>query len=851
MNKKINKPIKQDSGITVIMLIITIIIIIIISVVVVSAITGEDGIINMAISSSTRYKRTENKEYNKLLQAQADAYVGLSTLENQNINYVESTARLMNPDRGFYYPCNINGTSTGFNYAQINNAIGQAKAENKTLIHLRIDISKLSGRANGNKDLNLSKADKEDLNSVFDLLRTNKLKAIVRIAYDFDGVENKEPDKIETILKHIEQFKEVFEKNKDVITVVETGFIGIWGEMHTSKYANPNDTSKVIKALLKSVPDTITVNARTLDMYRNIYGSHPITESIAYDGSDQSRLGMFNDGYLGDETDLGSYKNREVDLKFLESHAKYTIFGGEAVAPDNKYNDIENAQKEMFRTHTTYLNYMWNTAITQDKWGNTTYNGDNEVYKGKTAQKYIEDHLGYRFVLKKSRMSKDVKQGEKLAISINIENTGFGNVVNDKKVQLILKSNTDAYKVDTNVDVREWDSNKTTTKNMVFTIPGDIVEGEWEVYLKIADYDNEQYVIQFANDGIFDQNLNANYIGMFNVVKNENAPNVGLKQEYAEFEGGSNKETVASEYKIKLDGKITNASEWKDENILYQSNDDKQSKLYVMTDEKYLYLYIQDQYTTSKKIPLAIHIKFATKDSVQKDDYKYSIENEHLYRGNLFVSDYEHIGTVKMKKTDGYEYIIPLKDIGIQEYEDLSYIWVRMLDATTSSWTEIYNYTGTIKKKGEIAITVDGNGDEWTQEQLVAEKDGIKVYYCEKENYGYLYCSPVDKSVYQNALVKYGVQGECYSIAYSSGRWNGTWSANDVSKDELYPWAGNATLKENVAESFSEQGDNGIEYQMRLNALDTTKDYTKIKLELFKGGYGGWPNFTIEFERKK
>ena len=64
MNKKINKPIKQDSGITVIMLIITIIIIIIISVVVVSAITGEDGIINMAISSSTRYKRTENKEYN-------------------------------------------------------------------------------------------------------------------------------------------------------------------------------------------------------------------------------------------------------------------------------------------------------------------------------------------------------------------------------------------------------------------------------------------------------------------------------------------------------------------------------------------------------------------------------------------------------------------------------------------------------------------------------------------------------------------------------------------------------------------------------------------------------------------
>lgn len=851
MNKKVKRQTNKDSGITVIMLIITIIIIIIISVVVIRAITGENGILNMAISSTSTYKRTENKEYNRILQAQADAYVGTSDLETQNINYTESLNLLKNPDRGFYYPCNIEGTSTGFDYSQVNSAIGQAKADNKTLLHLRIDISKLSGRANGKKDLQLSKVDKEDINKAFDLVRTNKLKAIVRIAYDFDGNANKEPDTLNAILKHIQQFREIFETNKDVITVVETGFIGIWGEMHTSDYSNPNDTGKIIQTLLKNVPDTITVNARTLDMYRNLYGSKPITESIAYDGSDKARLGMFNDGYLGSESDLGTYRNREEDLRFLETHARYTIFGGEAVAPDNQYNDINYAQKEMFRTHTTYLNYVWNTAITQDKWVNSIYNGNNEVYKGKTAQKYIEDHLGYRFVLRKSKMSKEVKQGEKLAISINVENTGFGNVVNEKKVQLILKSNTEAYKVDTNVDVREWDSNKTTTKNIVFTIPGDIVEGEWEVYLKIVDSDNEQYVIEFANDGIWDESLQANYIGMFNVIKNDKAPNVGLKQEYAEFVGETTKESITSEYKIKLDGKITNASEWKDENIIYQSDNENKSKLYAMTDEKYLYLYVEDQYTKAKDSKIAIHIKFATKDSVQKDDYKYSIENSQLYKGNLFVSEYENIGSVKMKEVEGYEYIIPLNDIGVEKYEDLNNIWVRILDASNAAWTEIYNYTATIKKQGEVTIKVDGKGDEWTDSQLVAEKEGIKVYYHEKENYGYLYCTPIDKDIYKYALVKYGTQDECYSIAYSSGHWNGTWEANDVTKDELFPWSGNASLKENVSDSFSEQGENGIEFQMKLNVLDTSKNYTKMKLELFTGGYGGAPNFAIEFERKK
>lgn len=453
-----------------------------------------------------------------VLQVNTDLPIDMSGVVEQDINYNESTARLMNPDRGFCYPALIYGTSNGFNYSQVGNAVSEARKNEMSLIHLRIDISKLSGRANGDKDLDLSDEDISDINKAFDLIRHYNMKSIVRVSYDYEGVANKEPDTLDAILQHIEQFKPIFETNKDVITVIEAGFIGTWGEMHSSEYANYQDICTIISALLESVPSTITVNVRTLYSYMILFGTVPVDENTAYNGSAQSRVGLYNDGYLGNESDLGTYHNREEALKFLESHAKYTIFGGETAGIDNKYNDIENVQ-EMFRTHTTYLNYVWHADIVQDKWGSKTYTGSNSVYHGQTAQKYIEDHLGYRFVLKQSEISQNVKPGEMVSIIIKVENTGFGNVVNSKNATLVLKKGIEYGIVNTNIDVRKWDSSKTTTEEMVFTIPSDIKVGEWKVYLKITDIDNEKYAIQFANDEIWENFISANYIGKFTVAE--------------------------------------------------------------------------------------------------------------------------------------------------------------------------------------------------------------------------------------------------------------------------------------------------------------------------------------------
>ena len=48
------------------------------------------------------------------------------------------------------------------------------------------------------------------------------------------GNTGKEPKSFETIKKHIEQLFPFFDNNKDIISTVETGFLGPWGEMHSA-----------------------------------------------------------------------------------------------------------------------------------------------------------------------------------------------------------------------------------------------------------------------------------------------------------------------------------------------------------------------------------------------------------------------------------------------------------------------------------------------------------------------------------------------------------------------------------------------------------------------------------------
>ena len=48
-------------------------------------------------------------------------------------------------------------------------------------------------------------------------------------------------------------------------------------------------------------------------------------------GTNEYRVGVFNDGYLGSYDDRGTFRNRTKEVTWLENQAKHTLYGGEIV----------------------------------------------------------------------------------------------------------------------------------------------------------------------------------------------------------------------------------------------------------------------------------------------------------------------------------------------------------------------------------------------------------------------------------------------------------------------------------------------------------------------------------------
>jgi len=374
----------------------------------------------------------------------------------------------------------------------------------------------------------------ESFEQTLKLIKSNGGTAIIRFAYTFEGEKNKEPS-MEMLLIHIRQLCPIITRNQEVISYIELGFFGPWGEMHSSDICTQENVKKALDTMLENTPKNIKIGVRQPQYYAYWAGIErsKINENITTPETTSYRIGLYNDGYLGSESDLGTFKNREVEIQWLEKQALHTLYGGEVVAnyaQGTPLNTVKYMSEEAFRTHTSYLNGIYNDKVI-DSWKSEKYDGTDELYKGQTGYTYIANHLGYRFVLRKSSISETIKQNEKLSIELNIENVGFGNLVNNKIATLILSKDDKIYEIKTNLDATKLNSKEITKIKFDIELPDGIETGNWNVYLRISQYgniknDNNYLCIRFANNGdIWNKTLGANYIGKINIQEKENIAN--------------------------------------------------------------------------------------------------------------------------------------------------------------------------------------------------------------------------------------------------------------------------------------------------------------------------------------
>lgn len=425
----------------------------------------------------------------------------------QKLDYSEITDDIINPDQGFYRTSGVkikrDGTAT----------LSCAHNADTQVFHLRVDISDLSGKVNGVHDYEIEQSALDKLDEALDSYKVRSQNVIIRFCYDpgYSGKADMEAD-VSMILTHIRQLSKVLNKYQITLTAIEAGLIGPWGEMHTSKLANKDTFNKIIDAWLKYT-DEIPILVRTPAIIYNYLGITVNDIETATIPEHAYRLGLFNDGYLGSGSDLGTYTNREKETQFLSKQTAHLPYGGEVTVPDSTWHDIDKCLPEMFLMNLSYLNYEWNTYVVQTKWKETFYTrecGNDELWYGKTAFDYIKNHLGYRLVLTNSQL-RHILWRRGVEVKLSISNVGFGNLNRTKNITIYLV-NSEGEVIQTHAG--SYSGGDLQVKAKLSSLQS----GKYEVYVGINTLENGEtsYPIRFANN-LWNDDLKANYVGQLKI----------------------------------------------------------------------------------------------------------------------------------------------------------------------------------------------------------------------------------------------------------------------------------------------------------------------------------------------
>lgn len=178
-------------------------------------------------------------------------------------------------------------------------------------------------------------------------MRSAGLKTVLRFVYNYPENEtdfqNVQDASLTRVLAHIEQLAPALQDNADVISVLQGGFIGAWGEWHTSSngLTDASARTQVRDALLAAMPTDKFIQLRYPGHVTAWYAT-AIAPSQAFSGSGQARIGLHNDCFLASATDVGTYSEdaatRALQRDYVAAVSQTAPFGGETKAACPKWN---------------------------------------------------------------------------------------------------------------------------------------------------------------------------------------------------------------------------------------------------------------------------------------------------------------------------------------------------------------------------------------------------------------------------------------------------------------------------------------------------------------------------------
>lgn len=357
----------------------------------------------------------------------------------------------------------------------------------------------------------LSQSYLDSVNQNFQFAREGGFKLIPRFIYN-RGYSGSDAG-LSRILGHIEQLAPVLNRNRDALAFIEAGFIGMYGEWHSSDSGldNPAPRLAILNKLYEQFDKSILINLRYHYHKKALFNyTVPLSITEAFTDAPKSRTGHTNDCLGADAADWGTYENAyndkvglEKQKDFLNQENRFVPQTGETCNVNPPFSDCPYIVSHLERMRWDHMNLGYHPVVLQNLIDQKCFD-------------QVKRNLGYRLQLVSANLADTLVADSIYTGSFTLTNSGWGKLYKPRPLYLILrnkitnevvKSSIHEYR-SKNLDPRYWLKGDTITVNFKAKFP-QLTSGNWEVLLHLPDsassiHHRPEYSVRLANMGTWE-----------------------------------------------------------------------------------------------------------------------------------------------------------------------------------------------------------------------------------------------------------------------------------------------------------------------------------------------------------
>lgn len=252
------------------------------------------------------------------------------------------------------------------------------------------------------------------------------IRLLIRFTYNFGPIGPGAADvPAALIVTHIDQVAPILLRHRDLIFALEAGFIGTWGEWHSS--TSGNDTPPAHKVVLD----------RELLHFRGAFPillRHP-ADLLAYAGTPPPRIdfGLHDDYYASGPTDAGTWIPKYgYTTPQLQAYAAAVSAGSMFVSEFGALDPVRQSCAALDQYSFTY--HLQSTSLRL--WPQEV--ADNLVAQG-CALSFL-NKAGTRIELQDMTMTGEAVPGGTLHFEVTLRNAGYGRVIRARPATVVLSA---------------------------------------------------------------------------------------------------------------------------------------------------------------------------------------------------------------------------------------------------------------------------------------------------------------------------------------------------------------------------------------------------------------------------